>query len=98
MRGVTDPMERFLAETSALEAGEPRRRRWSLLDRILHRRGGKLPAYCWGSQSSRLDCSGHLPKDDDVVLLRLSPGRSTRRRPGESWADSMNRLTEGRDL
>lgn len=28
----------------------------------------------------------------------LSSGRATTRRPGETWAEAMNRLTEGDDL
>ena len=77
---VTDPMERFLTETSALE---PPYRRRTLWDRLLRRRGGTLPAYT---------------RDPDVVPAVLSPGRFTRRRPGESWAEATNRLTDGRDL
>lgn len=35
---------------------------------------------------------------DGSVLVTLSPGRFTRRRPGESWSEATNRLTDGRDL
>lgn len=79
---MTDPMQRFIAETSALETSETPKRR-TLLDRMLRRGGGRLPAYS---------------RDPDPVPAFLSPGRFTRKRPGESWAEATNRLTEGHDL
>lgn len=37
------------------------------------------------------------PLDDDRVPALLSPGRSTWRRPGESWAEATDRLVTGED-
>lgn len=41
---------------------------------------------------------GHRPPEGDVVLVTLSAGRATYKRPGESWSQAMNRLTDGEDL
>jgi hypothetical protein len=48
-----------------------------------------------------LPAGGGLPRprrDPDRVHAILSPARSTRRRPGESWTDAMERLLHGDDL
>ena len=37
-------------------------------------------------------------QQDDLIPVLLSPGRHTTKRPGETWAEATNRLTEGRDL
>jgi hypothetical protein len=41
---------------------------------------------------------GSVMAGRDSVVAKLSEGRSTTRRPGETWAQAMNRLTEGEDL
>lgn len=58
----------------------------SLSEAIRRRRyakGGAVPAY---------------RHDPDLIPVLLSPGRSTRVRPGETLLEATERLTEGRDL
>ena len=46
---------------------------------------------------------GHIPGAQrgsaraDLVPALLSPGRHTARRPGETWAEATNRITEGEE-
>jgi hypothetical protein len=50
---------------------------------------------------TRQATGGHVRSPDigpDSIPARLSLGRSTTRRPGETWSQAMNRLTEGEDL
>jgi hypothetical protein len=39
-----------------------------------------------------------IVKIEPDIRTFVSPGRSTTRRPGETWAQATNRLTEGNDL
>lgn len=52
----------------------------------------------WTTEGFQTGGVVYPPKDDDSVMLELSPGRSTTLRPGETPAAAVDRLMEGRDL
>lgn len=59
--------------------------------------GWRAAQYARGCAASAVK-RGRRPPEGDVVLVALSAGRATYKRPGESWSQAMNRLTEGEDL
>lgn len=63
--------------------------------RRLHKETPRGQPHAW-PPGGEVDCSSHLP--DDSIPVRLSPGRFTQLRPGETHAEAMNRLTKGEDL
>ena len=62
-------------------------------DALMDERLNAPPRFATGGVVPR-----YVPGDPDSIPAFLSPGRSTTRRPGETWAQAKARLDEGEDL